>query len=240
MKIFVGNWKMNKTSLEAVSYLRRFKQLVKNSSDIIIVAAPFTSLCELSRNVKNSNILLAAQDVYFEESGAFTGEVSPRMIREFTDYVIIGHSERRKYFNESDEILNKKSLAALKNKLNVVFCVGESLEEREKNLTKEIIRKQLLAGLEGVNISKVTIAYEPVWAIGTGKNATPLQAEEVHAYIKEVIKDKFEKSVKVIYGGSVTPENATELLKMKNVDGCLPGGASLDEEKFAKIINAAK
>ncbi len=237
MKIFIGNWKMNKTSLEAVSYLRRFKPLVKNSGNTIILAAPFTCLCELSRNVKNSNILLAAQDIYFEESGAFTGEVSPRMIKEFADYVIIGHSERRKYFNESDEILNKKANMAIKNKLNVVFCIGESLEEMEKGQTKETIKKQLLAGLEGVNISKVIVAYEPVWAIGTGKNATPLQADEAHSFIKEVIKEKFERTVKVIYGGSVTPENSYELLKMKNVDGCLPGGASLDPEKFAKIIN---
>ncbi len=246
-KFFCGNWKMHKTSKEALGYLKVFIPSVRSVNKCeIVLAVPFTLLNLLKEKTKKSNIKLAAQNVFYEEEGAYTGEISPKMIKEYADYVIIGHSERRKYFNETDEIINKKIKAGLNKKLKVIFCLGETIKERETKRTKEVIEKQFYLGLNGITpnqIKNIVIAYEPVWAIGTGKNATPLQAEEVHKFIRTSISKKFNKktseTTRIIYGGSVTPENAYSILKMPNVDGCLPGGSSLDPKKLAKIIKLA-
>jgi triosephosphate isomerase len=176
--------------------------------------------------------------MYHEQKGAFTGEISPVMIKEFADYVIIGHSERRTIFKETDELLNKKAIAALDAKLKIIFCIGETLEERKRNKTFEILKTQILNGLNGCRLKDIIVAYEPVWAIGTGIIPTKKEIGSTHTYIKDIIQKNFGITVKVIYGGSVNENNAKEILKIKNVDGCLPGGASLDAKKYASIINS--
>ncbi|MEM2131368.1 MAG: triose-phosphate isomerase [Candidatus Woesearchaeota archaeon] len=241
IKFFCGNWKMHKTSKEALDYLKKFIPLIKDSKDEIVLAVPFTLLPVLYEKLKKekSKIKLAAQNIFYENQGAFTGEISPLMIKEYADYVIIGHSERRQYFNETDEIINKKIKVALNNELKIIFCVGEKYEERAIDETNLVIERQLLNGLKGLNkndLKNIIVAYEPVWAIGTGKVAMPEQAEEIHYFIKNSIKKNFNIDVKVIYGGSVNPENSVSLLKMPNIDGCLPGTSSLEPESFAKII----
>lgn len=238
-KFFCGNWKMNKTKTEAVSYFRSFKRLAAGSNCDIVVAVPFT-LLETARNAcKNTNIKIAAQNMHSEQKGAFTGEISPCMIKEFADYVIIGHSERRILFKETDELLNKKAIAASGSKLKVIFCIGETLEEKKRDKTFEILKTQILNGLNGCRLKEIIVAYEPVWAIGTGKIPTAKEIESTHTYIKDIIKKNFGTAVRVIYGGSVNENNAKEILMIKNVDGCLPGGASLDAKKFSKIISSA-
>jgi triosephosphate isomerase (TIM) len=237
MAIFIGNWKMYKSEKEAVSYIRELKPLVQDIKAEIAIAAPFTLLNTLKKETAGTNIKVAAQDVFFEKEGAFTGEISPPMVKEYADYVIIGHSERRKYFGETDEIINKKIKAALDAKLKVVFCLGETLADREMGDTMRVVENQLRQGLEGVNLNKVIIAYEPVWAIGTGKNATPEQAQEVHQFIRKLLMEIY-RDCPIIYGGSVTPQNVASLLKMPDVDGCLPGGSSLEPKKFSEIIKS--
>jgi triosephosphate isomerase len=240
-KIIIGNWKMNKNSEEAKNYIKQFKSLVKNTDNVeVVIAAPFTLLPLLKNEFQKTKIKLAAQNLFYEKEGAYTGEINAKMVKDYAEYVIIGHSERRKYFNETDETANKKIKAALNAGLKIVFCLGETLAQRNLFMTKCIVKKQLLNGLRDIkDIDNITIAYEPVWAIGTGKNATSAQAEEVHKYIKALLQKKFSKSAKIIYGGSVTPENAADILKMPDVDGCLPGGSSLDPVKFAKLIELA-
>jgi triosephosphate isomerase len=238
-KFFCGNWKMNKTKTEAVSYFRGLKRLVAGSNNDIVVAVPFTLLETAKNACKNTKIKIAAQDIYHEQKGAFTGEISPGMIKEFADYVIIGHSERRTLFKETDELLNKKTIAASDSKLKVIFCIGETLEERKRNKTFEILKTQILNGLNGCKLKYIVVAYEPVWAIGTGIIPTEKEIVSTHTYIKDIIKKRFGTTVLVIYGGSVNENNAKEILKIKNVDGCLPGGASLELKKFAKIIASA-
>ncbi|MEM4397666.1 MAG: triose-phosphate isomerase [Candidatus Woesearchaeota archaeon] len=240
-KFFCGNWKMHKTSKEALDYLKKFIPLISDVKHEIVLAVPFTLLPVLKTKLKNSNVKLAAQNIFYENQGAFTGEISPLMVKEYAYYVIIGHSERRQYFNETDEIINKKIKAALNNQLKLIFCVGETYEQRAIDETNLVIERQILNGLKGLNsenLKNIIIAYEPVWAIGTGKVALPEQAEEVHSFIKSLIKKNFNLEIKVIYGGSVNPENSTSLLKMPNIDGCLPGGSSLEPETFAKIIKS--
>ena len=245
-KLIAANWKMNKNIEESVSFIKEFKILVeKNNKDIAIVP-PFTALIELKKNLNGTKIKLGAQNMHFEEKGAFTGEVSASILKDAgCEYVILGHSERRIYFDETDEMISKKIKMALKNKLKVILCIGENLEQRENNETKAIIKFQLencLRNISNNEMKDIVIAYEPVWAIGTGKTATPEQAEEVHLFIRELLKKLYDgnisENIRIIYGGSVNEKNAKELLAMKNIDGALVGGASLDPKSFAEICNA--
>ncbi len=232
---------MYKNQNDAIKFIKKFKPLVKKARAEIVIAAPFTLLPVLEKQLIKSNIKLAAQNLFYEKEGAFTGEISARMIKDFADYVIVGHSERRKYFHEDNELINKKIKAALDEKLKVIFCLGESFDERNLAVTFDVVHKQLAEGLDGIsseNLKNIIIAYEPVWAIGTGRNATPAQAEEVHFFLKQELKKIFGTDTRIIYGGSVTSENAASILKMPNVDGCLPGGSSLDTVKLAKIIKS--
>lgn len=235
--LIVGNWKMNKTSSEAVELVKKLKVLVKNvkaNKSQIVICPAFTALSDVAKELKDTNILLGAQNLYFEEYGAFTGEVSAQMLKEIEcKYVIIGHSERRQLYGEINAVVNQKIFAALKHGLIPIVCVGETLAEREKNKTKEIIKKQITESLKDIDVNKIVIAYEPVWAIGTGKTATPEQAQEVHALIRSLIKSN---STRILYGGSVKHDNIKELMAQKDIDGALVGGASLDAESFAKIV----
>jgi triosephosphate isomerase len=242
--LIAGNWKMHKTIPEALDLVRELKELVKDVNDRdILVCPPFTALYQVSRELEGSNIVLGGQNMYFEEQGAFTGEISPLMLKDAgCSYVILGHSERRHIFGETNELVNKKVLSAVNHGLIPILCVGELLEERESGNTQEVVEKQVREGLKGIDGNdEFVIAYEPVWAIGTGKTATPELAEEVHFFIRQVLSDMFgsEKanSVRILYGGSVKPENAAGLLNMENIDGALVGGASLKAESFAKIVN---
>ncbi len=240
MKTIVANWKMNKNISEALDFAREInKESFKDRE--IIICPPFTALNSL-RNSLDKKFKLGAQDVFYELSGAFTGEISPTMLKDAgCEFVIVGHSERRQYFNETDEIVNKKVKAAISNGLAVIMCVGEKLEQRKSGETFRHIEKQVvngLAGLHAKDFQGLMIAYEPIWAIGTRLNATPSQAEEVHAFIRKILREKFNSDVKILYGGSVNPSNSKDLLREKNVDGLLVGGASLDARKFAEIVRS--
>jgi triosephosphate isomerase len=245
-KFIAGNWKMHKNKEDAIKYLDDFKLFVKDVSETeIVLGVPFTLLETVSRECKKTNIKIAAQNMSYEESGALTGEISANMICDFAEYVIIGHSERRKYFHETNEIINKKINIALKHNLKVKFCLGETQEQRNSNQTNSVIETQFREALSGLNqeqIKSIVIAYEPVWAIGTGNTASPDQAEEVHVFIRELVSQLFNQEIaaktRIIYGGSVKPENASEILSMPNINGCLPGGASLDPSKFSNIIKS--
>ena len=237
---------MNKDIKESVSLINKFEILIKNIKNVeIVVCPPFTSLNEVNKLIKGSNIDLGAQNMYFEEKGAFTGEISPLMLKDAgCEYVILGHSERRQCFNETNELINKKIKAALKNKLKPILCIGETLEQREKNETMKTIENQLINCLNNINekgMKNISVAYEPVWAIGTGKNATPQQAEEVHKFIRKLLLKIYNKNIaentRIIYGGSVKPSNIKELMKMENINGALVGGASLDAESFGELCN---
>ncbi|MCX5720323.1 MAG: triose-phosphate isomerase [Nitrospirae bacterium] len=236
-----ANWKMNKTLSETREFISNFVPAVKDVTDVdIVLAPPFTSLAIASENLKNSNVLLAAQDMFYEEKGAYTGEVSPLMIIDIgCNYVIIGHSERRQYFNETDEVVNKKIVSAKKAGLGVIFCIGESLEERDAGKTFEVLQREITDGLKGVDDKDIVVAYEPIWAIGTGKTATSEQAQEAHAYIRERLGFLYGNKadeIRILYGGSVTPDNIGSLMACKDVDGALVGGASLKVENFIKIV----
>lgn len=242
-----GNWKLNKTPSETVALIEALKSEVKDVSTVnMIVCPPFTSLTEAAKILKGINIALGAQNVYWEDAGAFTGEVSAPMLKDAgVSYVIIGHSERRQYFGETNDTVNKRTKKALEHGLSAIVCVGETLEDREAGKTFDVVKDHVtgsLAGLSNDNMTKVIIAYEPVWAIGTGKTATPEQAQEVHQYIREVLKDMFNDDVAnntiIQYGGSMKPENAAELLGQPDIDGGLIGGASLKADAFAAIIKA--
>lgn len=245
MKLIVGNWKMNKSVKEAISLVTSLKKKNKDVKEVeIVVCPPFTTLCEVNDVVKNSNIGLGAQDVFYEDKGAYTGEISAEMLKDVgCSYVIIGHSERRQYFNESDETVNKKLKKSLEFGLKAIVCVGEKLEEREKGEYRAVIEKQTRKCLKGVkkeDMDKVVVAYEPVWAIGTGETATPEQAQEMHSFIRSLLGMLFNaetaKNTKIIYGGSVKPSNIKDLMKQKDLDGALVGGVSLDAEQFIQII----
>jgi triosephosphate isomerase len=245
-KVIVGNWKMHKNYDETLKYIQDFKLFVNDVNDVeIVLAVPFTLLDLMKNECNNTNIKIAAQNIFYEEQGAYTGEISGKMVKDFAEYVILGHSERRKYFNETNEIINKKIKAALRHKLKVIFCLGENLEERNSGRTHDVVEIQFREGVSGLSIEdmkNIVTAYEPVWAIGTGNTATPEQAEEVHTFLRQLIKDIYNEetaeNTRIIYGGSVTPENAPDILKMENIDGCLPGGASLDPSSLAKIIKS--
>jgi len=239
--IIAGNWKMNKTVGEAISLVKELKNLLKDIDDReIVICPPFTSLAPVAAELKASNIALGAQNMHFEKQGAFTGEISPSMLKEIgVKYVIIGHSERRHILNEDDELINKKIKSALENKLKPILCVGETLEERNKDKTKNIVGEQINQGLKDIK-KPVTIAYEPVWAIGTGKTATSEQAEEVHLFIRKLLSELFDEktaeNTSILYGGSVKPQNIKELISKDDIDGALVGGASLDAKSFTEIV----
>jgi triosephosphate isomerase len=245
--LIAGNWKMNNSTAESLALVERLKVLLKDAAGVeILVAPPFTALAAVRDVIKGANIKLGAQNLFWEDSGAYTGEVSPLMIRDLgCEYVIIGHSERREYFKESDEVVNKKIRAALRNKLKAIVCVGETLKEREDNRTMRVIESQIRKGLEGISNSelRIVIAYEPVWAIGTGKNATPVQANEAHTYIRGLLSQIFSEDIasgiRILYGGSVKSFNSAELMSEKDIDGALVGGASLDADSFAQIVRSA-
>ena len=243
--LIAGNWKMNKTIGESISYIKELKEFVKDVQDKeIVVCPPFTALSAVSAEIRASNIALGAQDIYFEKEGAFTGAISAEMLKEIgVKYAIIGHSERRQYFNETDFTVNSKIKAALASSLTPIVCVGENEEERKNNDTKAVVEEQIKNGLMDISkeeFLKLAIAYEPVWAIGTGKNATPEEADEMHAFIREMITDMHDEEtsqkIRILYGGSVNPGNMKELMAKENIDGALVGGASLDAKKFSDII----
>ncbi|GAB4388212.1 MAG: triose-phosphate isomerase [Thermodesulfovibrionales bacterium] len=236
-----ANWKMNKTVAEAEAFVAEFAPAVKDVADAdIVIAPPFTALERVGERLRGSNVALSAQDVFYEEKGAFTGEVSPQMLLDVgCSYVIVGHSERRQYFGETDEIVNKKIRAALKSGLKVIFCIGESLEERKAGRTNDVLGRQLEGGLRDVEMENLVVAYEPIWAIGTGVTATPEQAQDAHAFIRSRLRGPYgagADAVRVLYGGSVTPDNVSELMARPDVDGGLVGGASLKPDSFAKIV----
>jgi triosephosphate isomerase len=236
-----ANWKMNKTIPETREFMRTFVPLVKNTKDRdIVIAPPFTALSAASTEIGGTSIKLAAQDVFWEEKGAYTGEVAASMLLDAgCSHVIIGHSERRQYFSEEDTIVNRKVKAAKKAGLGVIFCCGESLEERETGRTFDVIKRELELGLAEVGADGLVVAYEPIWAIGTGKTASVDQAQEVHAFIGKILGNLYGNaadSVRIIYGGSVTPENVDALMACKDVSGALVGGASLTPETFSRIV----
>ena len=244
--VIAGNWKLFKTGAEAISLVNELKPLVEHTAGVEIVVAPvFTVLGRVSEAVAGSSIMVAAQDCFWEEEGAFTGEVSPKMLKDAgCSHVIIGHSERRQFFSESDETVNRKAMAAISAGLTAIICAGETLGERETDATFNVIERQLaqgLAGLTAVDLSHVVIAYEPVWAIGTGKTATDEQAQEVHAFIRAFIGRAWgaesAEALRILYGGSVKPENVKDLMRQPDIDGALVGGASLKAESFAAIVN---
>lgn len=238
-----GNWKMNSTLGEAASLSRAIKEgtgVYKNGD--VVLAPPFTALPSVAETIKGSQVSLAAQNMHHEEKGAYTGEISPLMLKDVgCAYVIIGHSERRKYFGETDEVVNIKAKKALSVGLKPIICVGETEEERDKGVTEFVVGIQVKKAFSGItDLDSVTIAYEPVWAIGTGKTATPIEAEEVHRFIRNIIADVYgdiAQSVPILYGGSVTADNADDLIEMKDIDGALVGGAALKSDGFISIIS---
>ena len=245
--IVAGNWKMNKTTKEAAQFFNELKPLVADVKNAgIIIGAPFTALETATRETAGSNIKIAAENMNAKESGAYTGEVSPLMLKDLgVEYVILGHSERREYYHETDEIINEKVKSALSHDLKPILCFGETLEEREAGTTNDVVKTQITGGLKDVTaaeMANVVLAYEPVWAIGTGKTATPEQAQEVHAFIRGLLTDLYGKevaeNVTVQYGGSMNDANAADLIAQTDIDGGLVGGASLIPEKFAVIIKA--
>jgi len=245
LPFIAGNWKMNKTVGEALDLVRQLKALISNIEGVeVAVAPPFTALYAVHKEIEGTSIQLSAQNLFYEEKGAYTGEISPMMLKEVgCHYVIIGHSERRQFFGEMDETVNRRIKAALGQGLKVVFCVGETLKEREEGRTFSVIERQVEGGLrklEKMEIKGIVIAYEPVWAIGTGKTATPDQAEEVHRFIRERLEKLYSREmaegIRIQYGGSVTPENIKGLMGQENIDGALVGGASLKAEIFSKIV----
>ncbi|MBW2272625.1 MAG: triose-phosphate isomerase [Deltaproteobacteria bacterium] len=246
--IMAANWKMHKTAAEAVAFAEAFLPLVAEAADVeIVVAAPFTALDRLGRALDGSAVALAAQNVNAEPQGAFTGEVAPGMLVELgCRYGIVGHSERRSLYGESDATVASKALALLAAGIRPILCVGETLEERESGRTLEVIGGSLaasLAGVPGERADELVIAYEPVWAIGTGKTATPQMAQEVHGFIRSQLAERFgdsAESMRIQYGGSVKPDNVAEIMAQPDIDGALVGGASLDPDNFSKIARFAQ
>ncbi len=243
--IIAGNWKMNMTPSESVNFVEKLIDEEIKSPGEIVICVPFTSLYPVKEAVSNSEIKLGSQNVYFESSGAYTGEISGEMLKDLNvDYAIVGHSERREIFGESDEMINKKVLKLLELDINPILCVGETLEEREDGTHFDKVKSQITACLKDVdekNLEKVVIAYEPIWAIGTGKSASSDDAEEMCAFIRNLIKEffgeKVSNSIRIQYGGSVKPETIDELMSKENIDGALVGGASLKVEDFCRITN---
>ena len=245
--IIAGNWKMNKTNAEAVAMLTELKAAVADVKNVeVVIGAPFTALSDAVKAVAGSSIKIAAENMYPKASGAYTGEVSPEMLKAIgVEYVILGHSERREYFHETDAFINEKVKCALAYGLTPILCIGEKLEDREAGRTDLVNETQIKGGMAGLTKEeavKVVVAYEPVWAIGTGKTATPEIAEETHKAIRKVLAEMFgaeaAEEITIQYGGSMKAENAKELLAQADIDGGLVGGASLEAESFAKIVKA--
>lgn len=239
-----GNWKMFKTVSQAVETAKHLVSLVSDSKAESMIAPPFTAVSAVNNIIKNTPVSLGAQNLFWEPEGAYTGEISAAMLSDAgCKYVIVGHSERRQYFDETDEKVNKKIKAAIKAKLSPIICVGETESQRETKKTFSVLDKQIKIGLEGFladELEDLVIAYEPVWAIGTGKTASKEQAQEVHYFLRSLVEKKFgnilAKSIRIQYGGSVKPSNISELMQMPDIDGALVGGASLDAETFSKIV----
>jgi triosephosphate isomerase len=240
-----GNWKMFKTVHESVAFAKELRSLVKDVTDVeIVVAPPFTAVHAVADALRNANVGVAAQDAYWEKEGAFTGEVSAAMVKDAgAEYVIVGHSERRRLFGETDATVNRRIVAAIGAGLTPIVCVGETLEERERNETLAVLDRQIKNGLDGLTgeqVAELVVAYEPVWAIGTGRNATAAQAQEAHAHIRARLRQWFGAPAAdhchVLYGGSVKPDNIGELVREPDVDGALVGGASLEVKSFGEIV----
>ena len=245
-KVIAGNWKMNMLPNEAIEFIEKFEPLVKDTKNEVILCVPYTDLFYALLSAQNTNIKIGAQNMHFAENGAYTGEVSAKMLKSIgVEYVIIGHSERRQYFNETDETVNKKIKAAFENELKPIVCVGETLEERETGKTVDIITNQTKLALEGLTpeqVKNTIIAYEPIWAIGTGKTATSEDAnnsiKEIRKEIEKIYGKDVSECVIIQYGGSVKSSNAKELFETSDIDGGLVGGASLKPEEFAKIVTS--
>ena len=244
-KVIAGNWKMNMLPNEAIKFIEEFAPLIKETQNEVVLCVPYTDLFYALLNVQETNIKIGAQNMHFEEKGAFTGEISAQMLKSINvEYVIIGHSERRQYFNETDETVNKKIKAAFANGLKPIVCVGETLEQRESGTTIDVITTQTKLALDGLTdeqVANTIIAYEPIWAIGTGKTATSEDAQNsikaIRNKIEEIYGQNVSERVIIQYGGSVKSSNAKELFQMPDIDGGLVGGASLKAEEFAKIVN---
>lgn len=246
--LIAGNWKMNKSAAEAALLAKEIVQGVGQQHDVeVLICPPFTALESTARALENSTVKLGAQNMHPEAAGAFTGEISAEMLRDhFTTHVLLGHSERRTLFGESDDFINQKVLAALKSRLRPVLCVGETLEERESGQTAAVVERHVTRGLSGVDAEQadsLVIAYEPVWAIGTGKTATPDQAQEVHAGIRQLLAaimgENAARKIRILYGGSMKPANAEDLLGRPDIDGGLIGGASLEARSFVQMVRTA-
>lgn len=243
--IIAGNWKMNKDQSETKKFIKEFNGKLGDTEIEVVLCPPFTSLESASQLLNNSPIKLGAQNMSWEDEGAYTGEISPDMLRELNvEFVIIGHSERRQIFKETDGMVNKKVLKALDKKLRPILCVGETLEEREAEKAFDVVKKQLIDGFENVNIEKaaqIIIAYEPIWAIGTGKTASAEDANEMAQYIRKIVKELFTEEISeetiIQYGGSVKPGNVEEIMNQTDIDGALVGGASLKPDDFIEIVN---
>lgn len=243
--LIAGNWKMFKTISEAEAFADSFKGLYQSSDIQVAICPPFTQLEALKESFKDTDIKLGAQNMHFEDEGAFTGEISAAMLKEIgVDYCIIGHSERRQYFAEKNETINRKLIKAFSVGITPIMCVGESLAERDADRAFEIVKVQLIEGLKNISkeqAERLVIAYEPVWAIGTGRTASPEQANQMCGFIRDIIEELYDDDVAdktlILYGGSVKPENATEIMNMEEIDGALVGGASLVPEDFIQIVN---
>lgn len=243
-KIIAGNWKMNKTPSQTADFIRELTPMVADADVDVVICIPATNIAIATEMTKGTNIAVGAQNMHWEESGAFTGEISADMLLDLgVKYVIIGHSERREYFAETDETVNKKIKAAISKGLTPIFCCGETLEQRETGIMPEHIRMQIQTGMLGVTAEQaknIVIAYEPIWAIGTGKTATPDQADEVCSIIRDVIGELYDaptaQAIRILYGGSVKPANAAELMAKPNIDGGLVGGAALKADDFTSIV----
>lgn len=246
--IIAGNWKLNNTISESVGLMNQLRDLVADVTGVEIVVAPtFTALSAVADALEGSNIRLSAQDVFWEESGAFTGEISPVMLKEVgCEYTIIGHSERRTYFGETNESVNRKARASLLHGIKPIICVGETHEDREAGRTEAVVEDHIINGISGLSaeaLLSIVIAYEPVWAIGTGITATPEQAQEVHALIRTLLSEHYSAhaaaQIRIQYGGSVKPDNAADLMAQPDIDGALVGGASLEAASFAQIVKTS-
>ena len=247
-KIIAGNWKMNMLPNEAMEFITKLSERIRDTQNEVILCVPYTDLFYSLLTAQGTNIKIGAQNMHWEEKGAYTGEIAPKMLKSINvEYVIIGHSERRQYFAETDETVNKKIKSAMQNNLKPIVCVGENLEQKENNKTNEIITTQTQKALEGLTNSQVEstiIAYEPIWAIGTGKTASKEDAnnaiKEIRNKIREIYGEQTAGKVKILYGGSVKPENVKELFDTSDIDGALVGGASLNVHEFEKIVNCNK
>ncbi|MBS4537768.1 triose-phosphate isomerase [Clostridium sp. D2Q-11] len=242
--IIAGNWKMNKTLSQSVDFIKEIKHLGDNTDVEVVVCVPFISLDRVKKELEGTNVKLGSQNIHWEESGAYTGEVSPLMLKEIgIDYAIIGHSERRQYFNETDETVNKKVKTSLNHGINPIICVGETLEEREENKAQDKVKTQVIKALKGVEenqMKDIVLAYEPIWAIGTGKTASSEDANEMISFIRNIIEDiyneEISEEIRIQYGGSVKPANVTEIMNQPDIDGALVGGASLKKDDFTDLV----